>query len=150
MLTLIFTANVIVHVYLYIVLYRIFKKTGFYKKLVELHLQLQRVPAVVKDKRDLRKARKYRPYVKLLRSGLVKLLVINTVFFLAVYASILVTTTYLAQVFGVSVLEVPIVIPLLTMSLDGKLYTHVYVVVLLALMLMLYPILREAKIKPSM
>ncbi|MEM0325677.1 MAG: hypothetical protein QW123_01130 [Desulfurococcaceae archaeon] len=147
MLALVTVVNVIGHLYIYLIVYRYFKKTRFYKSLVKLHEQVKRAPQRVKTKSDLRKARKYRPYLKAFRRRLTRLLIFNTIFFILVYISIVTSTTYITIVYGSYLVETPVMIPLLTgISPDGKMYTHAFTIMLLALILTIYPITRETRI----
>lgn len=147
MLALITVINVIGHLGIYLLIYRRLKRTQFYKNLVKLHEHVKRAPSQVKTKRDLRRARKYRPYLKAFRSRLTWLLLINTVFFMLVYTSIVISTNYISLVYGNYVVETPVLIPLLTrVSPDGRLYTHVLTVMLITLILTIYPITRETRI----
>lgn len=150
MLSLLVLANVLGHAGLYMLVYRKLKKTRFYRDLLRLQEKARHLPAQPRSKRDLRRIRKHRPYLKALRGKVTKLLALNVVLFMTIYLSILFSTTYISVFLGKWFVETPVLIPLLTGVVREnsavRMYVHAYVVMLLSMVLVVYPLTRESKL----
>lgn len=150
MLSLLVLANVLGHAGLFMLVYRKLKKTRFYRDLVRLQEKARYLPSKPRDKRDLRRIRKYRPYLKALRGKVSKLLALNIALFMLIYLSILFSTTYLTIAVGRWFVETPVLVPLLTgvarEDTGVRMYVHAYVIMLLSMILVIYPLTRETKL----
>jgi hypothetical protein len=151
MISFIITINVIGFMLLYVLLFRLIKRARYYRKLEEIYEQASKVPSRVSTKGDVRRLKKYRPYVKALKRKISTLIFINMVIFLVVYASMLFSTIFIVDKYSVLLVESPVAIPFFSYySLeDGKMYVHVYVIMLLAFAMTTYPVMREMRIKKS-
>ncbi|MEM1628929.1 MAG: hypothetical protein QW551_06635 [Desulfurococcaceae archaeon] len=117
---------------------RLFKRTRFYTEIIETYKAI-RAPEVVKTKGDIRRVKKYRPLIKNIRRRFILIVLMQTMTFIATYMIILFLAINVANVMGTDLVEVPVSIPFFTIiSEDGKLYTSIYIVVLLAFAMSLY------------
>ncbi|MGB9817021.1 MAG: hypothetical protein ACPLQS_05445 [Desulfurococcaceae archaeon] len=151
MISLIITINVIGFMLLYVLLFRLIKRTRYYRKLEEIYEQASKVPGKVSTKGDVRRLKKYKPYVKALKRKMSTLIFLNIAIFLAVYASMLFSTILIVNKYSVLLVESPVAIPFFSYySLeDRKMYIYVYTIVLLAFAMTTYPVTREMRIKKS-
>ncbi len=133
-------------IYLYV--FKLVKKTSYYRRVKALYEQAKKVPTRVSSKGDYRRLRKYTPYLKEYRRRMLKLSLINIGVFMAVYAAML-FTSYLLMVYQqIYVVETPITIPFFTyVDESGSLYIHSTMVVIISLAATHYPILRELRIE---
>jgi hypothetical protein len=134
-------------VYLYV--FKLVKKTSYYKRVKALYEQAKKVPMRVSSKGDYRRLRKYAPYLKEYRRRILKLSLINIGVFMAVYTAML-FTSYLLMVYQeIYVVETPITIPFFTYidEKSGRLYIHSTMVVIISLAATHYPILRELRME---
>jgi hypothetical protein len=133
-------------VYLYV--FKLVKKTSYYRRVKALYEQAKKVPMRVSSKGDYRRLRKYAPYLKEYRRRMLKLSLINIGVFMAVYTAML-FTSYLLMVYQeIYVVETPITIPFFTyIDESGRLYIHSTMVVIISLAATHYPILRELRME---
>ncbi|MEM1638623.1 MAG: hypothetical protein QXJ69_00900 [Desulfurococcaceae archaeon] len=151
MIAFLITINVIGFMLIYVLSFRLIKKTNFYRKLEEIYEQASRVPSRVSTKGDVRRLKKYRPYLRALRRKMTVLMLINIVVFLAVYTSMLLSTIAIVNKYTVLVVESPVAIPFFSYYSveNGKVYVYVYTIMLLAFAVTLYPVTKELRIKKS-
>ncbi|MEM4717879.1 MAG: hypothetical protein QXE81_03855 [Desulfurococcaceae archaeon] len=151
MLATLITVNVLGFIFLYIIVFRYIKRTDYYGKLIEIYKQARKAPAKVTSKSDIRRLRKYRPYIRVFRRKMITLTLLNIGLFMAVYTATIFTTLYLISRYTDTypLLESPVIIPFLSF-IDyetGRIYIYPHIVVLIAFITTLYPVTREMKIQ---
>ena len=151
MIALLVAINTIGFMFLYILAFRLIKRTNFYKELVELYEHVARVPSKVKSKGDVRRAKKYRPYLKTLRRKTLYLIALNFGLFAVVYTGMLLSMMFITSTFSVFYVESPVFIPFFSTydAEHGKVFMHVYVMLLIALAVVTYPISKEMRFYKS-
>ena len=149
MITTLLTACILLLVAAYVSLIKLFKKTKLYKQVHSLRQALASAPQELRSKRDVRKYRKLRPYIKSLRKKALLVTTIQVLIFLLVYTGSLIITQFIAVIFNTFIIESPIGIPFLSF-LDqetGYFVIPVYVNMILVLTSTLYFFMREARIE---
>jgi ABC-type siderophore export system fused ATPase/permease subunit len=145
--TLIVTCTLILTA-IYLFLARLFKKTRLYREVYSLRQVVVSVPHELRSKRDVRKYRKLRPYIKILRRRAIVVTLVNTSLFLVVYLGSIIMTWWIGLVFNRVWAELPVGIPLLSFQEreSGRFVTPIYVITVLALTGVLYVFVREARL----
>lgn len=138
---------VFVFMVLYTVIFRLIKKTHYYKNLLALYEQARKVPQRVSTKGDYRRLKKYRPYLREFRRRMLKLTLVNIAVFMAIYTLMVITELIIISHHGLYLVETPILIPFFTYEESGKFYTPSTIIILLALALTIYPVTRELKLE---
>lgn len=133
--------NVVGLTFLYILLVKSIKKTSFYRKLLQLKIQVSSVPDRVKTKGDLRRAKRLQPYTKEFRRKILLYTLINTSISMAIYMFILYSTFHF-----VFFVESPVIVPLFSFLVENRVYAYSHLLFILSLALMSYPIYRETRL----
>lgn len=124
---------------------RLFKKTRLYIEVMETYKAVK-TPEIVKTKGDVRRVKKYRPVIKSMRRRFILIVFIQTMTFIVAYTFILLLAINITNIMGTDLVEVPVSVPFFTIiSEDGKLYTSIYIVVLLAFAMSLYFVSKAMK-----
>jgi hypothetical protein len=148
MITILLTASIIFLVAIYVFLVRLFKKTRFYREVCSLRQVLTGVPQELRSKRDVRKYRKLKPYIKSLRRRAVVVTLVYTLLFLVFYLASLTITWLIGSVFNTFFTKSPVGLPLLSFldTESGYFVIPIYVNTILILTGVLYIFIREAKL----
>jgi len=149
MITTTIVVYTLVMVATYVLLARAFKKSRFYTQVRSLRQLLEGAPVEIRSKRDIRKYRKIRPYIKSLRRKMLLVTLVYTGLFLVVYVGCILVAWFISSVFNTLVVDSPIGIPFLSFfnHESGYFEIPVFVIVILALTGALYVFMREARVE---
>lgn len=140
--------NILGFLYLYVVLSKLIKKTGFYTRLEELYIHVSRLPVKIQTKGDLRRAKKYRPHLRVFRRKLLLLVLVNTMLFMLTYTGALLSTMYIVERHGVYFVKTPIAIPFFTLYDElGNAYISTYSLIIITFATISYPVTKELRFK---
>ena len=148
MWALILTLIVIAFAFVYTAVFRLVKKTRFYKGIEQLYVRVQKIPDKPRTKGDVRRLKKHKHYLKSFKRRMLSLMFLNFAVFIAIYSVMLYVFYNVINALSIYTLKSPISIPFLSIydPESGVIVIHVYSILILALAATSYLISRELRL----